>query len=219
MGITLFDTKLIKTVIDSYKIKSVLELGSQNLYINGEKNPPFADGWYKENGIEHYISIDLAGDNNSLQLHLEEELNENMQFDLVTDFGTSEHVVKAEAYETTAFHDGYINSVYPDTTKSIDIDTGFYNCWKNKFNFLKEEGIMINVNPKSGNWPGHGYAYYTKEFYRNLEAVSGLKIILIDENPAMGNTTDGWNIICIMQKINNTFPDIHVFKDLGYTKQ
>jgi hypothetical protein len=177
-----------------------LELGAQNEYITQIDVPPFADKMYAENGI-HYSCIDLSGDNNAMRLDLAHPiLDESLMgaFDLVTDFGTSEHVVQAADFEKVAFHDGHINSVYPKGV--IDVERGYYECWQNKHNFLKAGGVMINVNPKKGNWPGHGYTYLDKDFYIKLAHAVGYEIFFLEENAAMGNTTDGWNIMSILRK-------------------
>lgn len=213
MGITIYEIKLLESVIKNYKPESVLELGSQNLYDKPNDKPPFAKRWYIDNGLDYHC-IDLNGDNGAEKLDLSKELPFTEKYDIVTDFGTSEHIVTASEFDTVAFHEGHINSVYPKDADPKNME-GFYNCWLNKFNFLKVGGLMINVNPKSGNWGGHGYYYYTKEFYRALCEVAGLKLILLDENAAMGNTTDGWNIVCILQKENEDFCTQTVFESLG----
>lgn len=228
MGITAYDVDLIeRTLKQKPLIKSVMELGSQNLYVNGEKNPPFASEWYKGKGLK-YSCIDLGGDNLAYKLDLSSPLpNDFLNFkhedfissrvaDLVTDFGTSEHVVQMDNYTSVAFHEGYINSIYPDGVK--DIELGFYNCWLNKHNLLSIGGAMINVNPKTGHWPGHGYSYYTQEFYKELCKITGYKILLLEEHAAMGNVTDGVNVVCILEKTSDEFPSFKEFKKLDFRK-
>lgn len=222
MGITKFDVDLLSEVLrENPNITSVIELGSQNLYLNGEDKPPFASEWYINKGLK-YSCIDLAGDNNAIQKDLSKELNLEWQpgwklkFDLVTDFGTSEHVVQMKSTTKVGFHDGYINSIYPDGVENIDL--GFYNCWLNKHNLLIEDGFMVNVNPKTGHWPGHGYNYYTEDFYKELCKVSGYEIVKLFEHAAMGNTIDGVNIVCVLRKISSVFPSFKEFQKLDYKK-
>ena len=64
MGYTKFTVDLISRHLEG--VKSVIDLGSQNLYIENLEKPPFASGWYEERGIE-YTCIDLAGDNNAIK--------------------------------------------------------------------------------------------------------------------------------------------------------
>lgn len=226
MGITAYDVDLLeRTLKQKPLIKSVMELGSQNLYVNGEQDPPFASEWYNSKGLK-YSCIDLGGDNNALKADLSNPIHIvlktatpngsklNPTYDLVTDFGTSEHVVQMEKFVSVPFHNGYINSIYPDGVKSINL--GFYNCWVNKHNLLSIGGVMINVNPKTGHWPGHGYSYYTPEFYKELCKIAGYKILLLEEHAAMGNTTDGVNVVCILEKTMDIFPAFEEFCKLDF---
>lgn len=221
MGITLFSKSLIEKALE-YKpdIKSVIELGSQNDYTTGEENPPFANELYKSLGVNIYSSIDLAGDNYSYKVDLSnkmmiEPFTDNSKpepYDLVTDFGTSEHIVAANGFTTISFHGGHINSVYPSGVRSIEI--GYYNCWLNKHNLLRVSGLMINENPLTGNWPLHGYSYLSKHFYDEFCKVSDYEIIEQGEEPATGNTIDGWNKWAILKKTGNKFPPFEEFNNL-----
>jgi len=213
MGVTAFDIELLEKAISfSKNIESVCELGSQNLYISNEEKPPFASIWYEKKNIR-YACIDLAGDNNSIRLDLANPIEVERQFDLVTDFGTSEHVVQMEGFESISFHEGHINSIYPKgNIKSIE--EGYYNCWKNKHNLLNIGGLMINVNPKTGHWPGHGYTYLTDDFYLGLCKIAGYQIQEVGQNCAMGNCETGINIYSILKKTSELFPSFEEFKKL-----
>lgn len=231
MGITQLSYELLKrTKLQNMDIKSVCELGSQNDYTTNEANPPFANGLYKRLGIDHYVCVDLAGDNSAIGAdlsqifyltkdaipHLHSELNEILHFDLVTDFGTSEHVVKMKhGFTNVGFHDGQINSIYPEVAPTEDeAKEGYYNCWLNKFNLCKENGIIISENPLTKNWPLHGYSYLGVDFYDELVKASDLEIIEQGLEAAMGNTTDGWNIWSVLKKTGNKFPSFDEFNKL-----
>lgn len=209
MGYTSFTKALIETVLKNYDIKSVVDLGAQNDHSLPDFAMPYTSEWYKEKGIEKstgnggYYSIDLNGENDAYVLDLGKPLPEgfiifaqdgkqicNRMCDLLVDAGTSEHVGTNMQFDWNAI----------------------YNCWLNKFNLVREGGIIISENPKSGNWPGHGFNYYTKEFYRQLNSNSDLQTILLDEHAAMHNYTDGWNVVSIMQKKGPKFPTLEVFK-------
>lgn len=210
MGITAYDIKLIERAIEAKPdIRSVIELGSQNLYLNSESKPPFASEWYENHGIKYHC-IDMAGDNGAIKKDLSKILGllnqpgSPVKTDLVTDFGTSEHVVRVPEYQSVPFHEGHINSVYPTRhPEESEIATGFYNCWINKHDLLSPGGLMINVNPRTGNWPGHGYTYLTLEFYSKLATLMGYEILLLELHAAMGNIIDGWNVVCILKKVND----------------
>jgi hypothetical protein len=217
MGYTGNTTKIVKAIIANYSIGSVLDLGSQQNYDQPNLPAPYISQWYhdlfgfRKNFPERpYYSIDTNGENDSYPLDLGQPLPDDFivytntltdgepfefsrKVDLLVDAGTSEHVGKDQAFDWQAI----------------------YNCWLNKHNLLKDGGIMVNENPKSGNWPGHGFNYYTKDFYRALEAATDYHIMLLDEHPAMENRVDGWNIVCVMQKTSERFPTLEEFKELG----
>jgi hypothetical protein len=170
MGITSFSISLI----EKYKngAKNVCELGAQNLYDRDYGiNFPYADKYYSAKGMD-YTCIDINGENGAIELDLENPQEIVDQYDLVTDFGTSEHVRNS------------------------------YNTHKVIHELTKEGGIIIRENPKSGNWPGHGFNYYTKSFYEKLAEACGYEILELGEHPAMGNTIDGWNVYCVLKKVN-----------------
>jgi len=228
MGITNFSKSLIEKALQiKPDIKSVIELGSQNDYTTGEANPPFANNLYKQFGVSRYACIDLAGDNNSIKIDLSEAIPEftkseggrpqyqHNSFDLVTDFGTSEHVVKMSEYESIPFHEGHINSIYPKGEVTEEqIAQGYYNCWLNKFNLCKVGGLIISENPLTGNWPEHGYSYLGVGFYDELCSMSDLEGIEQGFEAAMGNTQSGWNYWSVLKKTGSKFPPFEQFQTL-----
>lgn len=217
MGITNFSVSILDKVIKAYRPITVIELGSQNLYLSSDPNPPFASEWYRKNGFEEYDCIDLAGDNDALDFDLAYYIDERFhKYDLVTDFGTSEHVVQMDGFTTAEFHEGHIHSVYPIDVK--DAEAGFYYCWLNKFNLCKKGGIIISENPKSGHWPDHGYHYITKDFYEKLSDITDLEIVELGESPAAGNYETGMNIYSILKKVGENFTALENFWSLPIYK-
>lgn len=203
MGITSSDIILINKALEiEPDIRTVIELGSQNLYL-ADTNPvfpPFASDWYKAKELR-YACIDMAGDNGASKFDLSSEKSLPFNgFDLVTDFGTSEHVVANIPMESHSFHEGHIHSMYPTKIPTEDeIQLGYYRCWKKKHELMDLHGILISVNPKTGNWPFHGYTYITKEFYEKLADMMDYDILHLEENEAMGNP-EAVNIECILRK-------------------
>lgn len=218
MGITSSDVRLLESALRLKDINYVIELGSQNLYLEGcdYQKPPFANEWYESRGIQ-YMCIDMAGDNNAIKINLSQcwYREDYMIFDLVTDFGTSEHVADVEKFQSTEFHDGHIHSVYPAYEPlENEIAWGYYSVWCNKHNLVKPGGLIVSVNPKTGNWPGHGYTYIDSEFYKSLASKCDYTIHHLRENAAMGNTKDGWNIECILEKkSDNAFISFDEFQE------
>ncbi len=214
MGYTSFTKQLVQKVLDSNKIESVIDLGSQNDYELPMDKPLFISDWYASKGI-NYTCIDLAGDNGALRLDLSNPLfpiglSVADAVDLVVDAGTGEHLVQMEEYESVSFHEGHIHSVYPTKIKSIE--QGYYNGWENKFRLCKIGGHIVSENPKQGHWPSHGYTYVDFNTYWQLSRVSGLYIVEIGEHPASGNAETGMNIWCVMKKVYDHFPTFEKFK-------
>lgn len=191
MGITSHSLKLIESALP---VGSVCELGSQNLYDKHYTPPKYASEWYESKGIE-YQCIDLNGENNAWQWDLSKKRDPSNEYDLVTDFGTSEHV-------------GRKGSFY---------ERGFYNCLRTKHLLCKMGGIIISENPKTGNWPGHGFQYYTQDFYLDLANSGAIEVIELGETAAMGNTKDGWNVYCIARKTGE-FPEFKQFQGFAYRR-
>jgi hypothetical protein len=212
MGYTQFSKQLIEPYLS--KVKSVLDFGSCNDFSTGEMPPLFISEWYKSKGIE-YSSIDLAGDNNSLQLNWCYPITYLPQFDLIVDAGSSEHSAIANEYTNVQYNKN-INSIYPKG--EINIDEGYYNCWLNKHNLCRIGGLIISENPKTNNWGGHGYSYISTEFYTELVKVADYEILELGEHPAMGNDIDGWNIFSVLIKISDKFPDFETFSTLPIYK-
>lgn len=214
MGYNQSDKELVLRHIDG--AKNVLDLGACVDYsVPLTDKPLFISEWYKSMGIE-YDAIDLAGDNNSLPFNLAHELFDDIlmtafycSYDVTVCCGTKEHVVQAESYPVTAFHNGEINSVYPQDVK--DALRGFYYAWKNQFNLTKEQGKIISVNPRSGHWPGHGYHYLTVAFYERLQEVADIRVIELFEDAACNNWVDGINVVAVLRKIGTKFPTFEEF--------
>ncbi len=180
-----------------YEPRSILELGNQFLYICAK---PFH--WYPDQYLNHtmdmpiaakpffkqfgfqHTSIDLNGKDDALVLDLATPIDLGKQFSFATDFGTSEHVAC------------------------------LWQCLLNLHNHVVEEGRFFHVNPLAGNWPGHGNWYRDEEFYYAYAAMTGYKIIDMKRTAACGNTKDGWNIWCLLEKTKDSkFPA----KDEFYT--
>ena len=181
--------ELIDLVIE--KVQSVVDLGAQNDYRHPTLPAPYVKDTYYAN--KKYVAFDISGENGSKPYDLSQLHDFDFKYDLLVDAGTSEHVGDNGKFGWKAI----------------------YNCWINKHNLVKVGGYIVSENPKTGNWPGHGFNYYTKAFYENLASVGGYNIIAIGEHPAMGNDKDGWNVYCVMEKINEDFPTFSKFKELG----
>ncbi len=101
MGLTDHNARHLARLIPERQIQTIMELGSQQAYISEEWNGQYASEWYWKHNISKYHSIDRNGENGAMRLDLAKPIEEQLdidqeaffpQYDLVTDFGTSEHV-------------------------------------------------------------------------------------------------------------------------------
>ncbi len=175
----------LEFLFNKYKtITSVIELGSQNFYQN-YKNiiyGCYANEYYKIKKCTLYNCIDINGENNACKYDLSKIIEITNTYDLVTDFGTSEHV---------------------SSTNTYDLES-LYNCNLNKYNLCNINGLIIGSNPKTNHWKNHGHFYFTQDFYKNLAIKTNMEIILLEESPAMQNYIDGMEIRYILKKKNNS---------------
>lgn len=189
MGITQksLDRLLRHQVLD--KGTKMLELGAQNTYDNLNYGKVAKDV-FEPMGINH-TSIDIKPHQGAIEVDLRQPVTfTRSKFDLVTDFGTTEHV-----------------------------DGSLYEAFKNIHNLCKKGGVMVRENPKTGSWPDHGHHYFTQEFYLKLSALAGYEILELTEEAAMGNTTDGWNVCAVLKKTEaNKFIEEEDFNKLDFRK-
>ena len=154
----------------------VLELGSQNFYHNygAVKYGMYADQYYKVKGVEHYDCIDMNGENNAKVWDLSKPIPPFALYNLVTDLGTQEHISSEMNMEA------------------------LYNCWATKY--FASGHLILSANPKTGNWPKHGAYFFTTKFYEELAYLTRMRIVRLEEQFAMGNDVDGWEVMCLLEK-------------------
>ena len=177
MGLNDTSVEVLEWIFATYPhIKSVLELGAQNFYHTypSVKYGDYADKYYKAKGVEHYECIDLNGENNARVWDLSKPIAPFGLYDLVTDLGTQEHISAEMSVEA------------------------LYNCWATKY--FASSRLIVSANPKTGNWPKHGAYFFTTKFYEELAFLTRMRIVKLNEKPAMGNTTDGWEVMCLLEK-------------------
>lgn len=175
--------------------KRILVCGCQNIYasgFDGVENGMIAQHHFNSIGVEA-ITIDITGCNGSYIVDLREDgvlnkftNNGEKLFSGIVNHGTFEHIEGVE---------------------------GFYTAYKNVHNSCEIGGIMIHETPKTGNWIGHGNHYLTEEFYTALAEKMGYTILEVGEHFAMGNTTDGGLVICVLEKTDTTTKEFISFED------
>jgi len=132
-------------------VQTMLELGNK-------RNP---DGVWKAAcqslGIAH-TSVDWNGLDGALKLDLRKPLNLG-RFDMVTNFGTSEHVSEQEP------------------------------CWRNMHEAVRVGGWLLGLTPYPGDWSWHGEWYPTREFYESFAALNCYEIerLYVNREPPRRN--------------------------------
>lgn len=114
----------------------------------GSKRAGVFKRWFTQEGWAH-VSIDLNGEGGALKLDLQERIDPLLiggPFDVVTNFGTTEHV---------------------DDQRAV---------WKNVHELVKVGGHLISTTPFPGDWPNHGRWYPPVEWYREFAQVNGYEI-------------------------------------------
>jgi hypothetical protein len=99
-------------------------------------------------GVEH-VSFDLNGQDGAFTIDLSRYLPVFTPYDIVTNFGTSEHVKDSQ-----------------------------YQCWDNIHNLCKAGGWMLHAIPEIGSWPEHGKWHYDLERLARLAAICTYHISL-----------------------------------------
>lgn len=119
------------------------ELGDQEIFLGG-----FAKAFFEGRGVRH-TSLDIHGLNKTRLVDLRLPIHGDLigKFDVVTDFGTSEHV------------------------------DGQYQCFKNIHDLTKVGGLMVRTLPLVGHWPLHCNFYYTMGTFQVLASICGYEIV------------------------------------------
>jgi len=139
-----FEKKVLKEVGLVYNGLAWLELGDQR---NRMRKKP-AKLIYEARGVTH-TSIDLNGKNGALPLDLDEPLPEEYtnRFDVVTNYGTIEHVGNQ------------------------------YQVFKTVHDSCKMDGVMIHGFPMKDTFAGHCRYYYPEEFTERFAGYTVYEII------------------------------------------
>lgn len=146
LGARFFDSK-IENPLFSHEAR-LLEGLSGSMCELGSKRAGVFKRWFTQEGWVH-VSIDLNGEGGALKLDLQQQINPVLiggPFDVVTNFGTTEHVDDQAA------------------------------VWDNVHELVKLGGHLISTTPFPGDWPNHGRWYPPVEWYREFAACNGYEI-------------------------------------------
>ncbi len=189
MGYTQHSHDLLMRHINPHQEQRILTLGDQIVYF-GSQYGEYVVPYYKQRfpKLKHDC-IDIKPEKYADTMDLREPLKFKHAFDVITDFGTTEHVVTGK------------------------FSHGLYLAHKHIHDACQIGGLMVHENPKTNNWPGHGEWYKTEQFYHELCDDMNYELLEIGEHPAMNNTKNGWNIYAVMRKTEDTkFVSLDKFK-------
>lgn len=123
----------------------MIELGSQGIDVPGISYK-IAKDYFKSLGFKH-TSIDLDGNFGSLVVDLTTQLTDFYnKYDIVTNFGTSEHIENQFA------------------------------CFENIHYFCKDNGVMVHSVPLPDNWVKHCKYHYPPAFFDQLCLACGYEV-------------------------------------------
>ena len=88
--------------------------------------------------FKSWTTYDLHETKGVTKFDLSVEANGFDTFDVITNFGTCEHV---------------------------EPELGHYFCWKNIHKFLRKDGLIISASPLEEGWEDHCRYFYGKQFY------------------------------------------------------
>lgn len=124
---------------------------------------------YYSNLGHAHTSVDQNGKDGAIKVDLSRPIKPLGHFDLITDMGTTEHVKDA------------------------------YACLENVLMHCKPGTIIIHKNPKTGNFPLHGFHFFTLEFWKEYASLCKMDIEELYEHAIYHNTTDGHECIAILK--------------------
>ena len=167
--------------VGGFKGCRMMELGNQQMMAH----QAIAEGsaaklWFESQGVIH-TSVDLNGQLGAIAVNLAEPVDRPEwvgAFDVVTDFGTSEHV--------------------GNTVEAL------YNARKNCHTWCRVGGLMLFSNPMTGHWPGHGHHYFTRKHYLDLAMAFDYQVLDTWEHPTCGNYETGMQISAALVKLRES---------------
>jgi len=187
-----FEKAILSAVRMDYKNLKMCELGNQVMAeLDGAIGVVSAKPIYISWGVAQHVSIDLNGEDGALPINLDEPVPEEMVgvFDLVTNYGTIEHV------------------------------NNQFQAFKNVHDMARSGGVMIHTLPPPGHWPRHGRYYYPLEFVTQLAKSCNYSIIGLEIADNRCDLSEGLNKKLIMVgflKADHGFMGEKQFRELPY---
>lgn len=155
----------------------IIELGDQLMDVGQDTQFMRSDEFYKSVGYE-IQSVDIHGKNRALPIDLSKEAEERFDADLLTNFGTIEHVCD------------------------------LYNALLNCHNWTKPRALMIHANPKTGTFAGHGVSFFTLDFWNQLCKKMKYTILELHEKGPYSDDNPDKEVVCVFRKSDKQMPFI-----------
>jgi len=134
----------LKEIGQSYGGLKMCELGNQRMKDHSSK---VAKTFFQEKGVEH-LSIDINCQDRSIPLDLTKDIPIRNYFDMVTNYGTAEHVIDQRMF------------------------------FQNIHNMVRVGGVMVHLLPTKRGYEGHCEFYYTTEFIEKLSKANHYRIVV-----------------------------------------
>ena len=146
-------------------------------------------GYIQSLGAEH-ISLDLNGKHGALKENLSKPIDKWLgYFDLITNYGTIEHVGTAGDMESQ------------------------YHAFMNVHNFCRAKGVMTQLNPLVGYALTHCPYHYEPWCWHNLAKANNYKMIFNDI--MVRSSKSAWNRAVLVKEIDAPFISMSQFIELG----
>jgi hypothetical protein len=145
-----------------------------------------AKKYFESIGIKH-TSIDIAGKFGSILIDLSKPVKSELhgKFDIVTNFGTIEHVNNSQ-----------------------------YWAFRNMHELCIHHGVMVHALPLVGTYKGHCKYYYTEKYINDLAKMNNYMIILNEVRVKDLNKNKLQSLVCsiLIKSDDNEFINENEFK-------
>lgn len=162
--------------------RSMLELGCQNIYALNFEEGSIAQDYWKNIGID-ITTWDISACQKAIKMDLRLFIPVEKEFDIITNYGTLEHI------------EGKANDLY--------------TAFKNVHNHCKIGGTMIHEFPLIDHWPNNedhwGHHWFSLEWAQSFAEYCKYEVVDLGIQYAMLNYETGGLVHCTWVKTTNSF--------------
>lgn len=140
-------------------------------------------------GVDH-VSFDLNGRDGAVALDLGKPLDPQhvCRGQVVTNFGTSEHIEDSQ-----------------------------YWCWRSIHELCTGDGLMLHAIPEVGSWPRHGKWHYTSARVSLFAEAAGYDSLILRGHPyTHPDGRKQHSILCCFRKGVGLFPEPAIFQKIMF---